>query len=162
MALEKAGADQAMYIDGLQLTEGSTLYSYFDGSVTPARSTTQWDGTAHASTSRMYTGHPADTWIIPSYQNSWVRYDGTWSQEGYLKDRANIVHLRGLIKSGTIGSSAFTLPVGYRPASQLLIGTISNNAIGRVAVYTNGQVIPQTPSTNAWVALDGITFVADQ
>lgn len=106
-----------------------------------------------------------EAWIVPTMTNGWLTYDadpGGWSGPGYYKDSAGVVHLRGLIKSGTVGASAFTLPVGYRPADgNLLIGTISNGAVGRVRVSTDGTVMPESPSSNAWVALDSISFRAD-
>ena len=107
----------------------------------------------------------APTWYeVTSFSNSWVNY-GTWAGAAYCKDVFGFVHLRGLIKSGTVGtpgseSEAFTLPFGYRPATMLLFGTISNGAIGRVDILTDGKVAPLTPSNNTYVALDGITFYA--
>lgn len=161
------GSDHSMYIDGLMLTEGSTLHPYFDGSVASSGVSGQaWDGTAHQSTSRAYIPNTDNTWITPSpLTNSWVTYDadpGGWSAPGYMRDHNGFVHLRGLMKNGTVGSAMFTLPAGYRPTGgDLLISTISNGAVGRIKIGTNGQVVPESPSSNAWVALDGITFKAD-
>lgn len=165
LSIDIVGSDNTAYIDGLMLTEGSTLYTYFDGAVVPAGSTTAWDGTAHASTSRSYLVNTDNTWIVPPMTNSWVTYDadpGGWSAPGYMRDHMGFVHLRGLIKSGTVGAAAFTLPVGYRPTvHDLLIGTISNGAVGRVKVASTGAVTPESPSSNVWVALDGLVFKAD-
>lgn len=106
-------------------------------------------------------GADAYTWTAPSMSNAWVNYGGTWATAGYTKDEHGFVHLKGLIKDGTIGSAAFTLPANYRPGEDYLFGTISNDAIGRVAVNTSGEVIPQTPSNNTWVSLDGLSFYAE-
>jgi hypothetical protein len=106
-----------------------------------------------------------EAWKTPSMTGGWLSYDtdpGGWSAPGYYKDYAGTVHLRGLIRAGTIGSAAFTLPAGYRPTGgDLLIGTISNGGVGRVKVNTAGGVIPESPSVNTWVALDGISFRGD-
>ena len=102
-------------------------------------------------------------WQSVSFQNSWVNYgEAGYNVAGYFKDSMGVVHLRGLIKSGTIARAAFTLPVGYRPPGKELIGTISNNGAGRVDVEVDGKVVPRTPSHNAWVSLDGLSFRAAQ
>ncbi|MHA1304900.1 MAG: hypothetical protein ACTSPI_14475 [Candidatus Heimdallarchaeaceae archaeon] len=38
-----------------------------------------------------------------------------YMQPAFWKDTLGRVHLRGVFKSGPIGSSFFTLPTGYRP-----------------------------------------------
>ena len=78
----------------------------------------------------------------------------------YFKDDNGIVHLRGVIDTGTVDTTAFTLPTGYRPPNDERLVTISNNAIGRVNVLSTGAVVPATPSVNTWVSLDGLTFKA--
>jgi hypothetical protein len=90
--------------------------------------------------------------------NSWVNFGAGYRDAGYYKDALGIVHLSGLIASGTVGQSAFNLPVGYRPAQTLLFGTTSNASAGAVSVTPAGDVTPATPSNNAWVSLEGITF----
>ena len=97
-------------------------------------------------------------WTNASMQNSWVVYDAARYTPGYFKDEHGIVHLRGLIRSGTIGASCFTLPAGYRPIHTIILSCISNGAVGRVGVYTTGAVQPESPSSNTWVSLDGLSF----
>lgn len=97
-------------------------------------------------------------WI--SFANSWGNYGSTFNTAAFRRDATGYVHLKGLIKDGTVGSSAFTLPAGWRPAARELCGTISNDAIGRVDVLSDGTVVPTAPSNNAYVSLDGITFKA--
>lgn len=100
----------------------------------------------------------------PAFQNSWVNYDaaGTGFEEAGFCKRGGIVYLKGLVKSGTISTTApiFTLPLGYRPKNTRLFGTISNSAIGRIDIQPDGDVIPVTGS-NAWISLDGISFPAE-
>jgi len=99
-------------------------------------------------------------WQTPTMENGWVRYSSTYNAPGYFKDSMGIVHLRGMIKSGTIGRHAFTLPSGYRPARRELMATLTNgNVASRLDVLTNGQVDPYSGS-NRWVSLDGLTFRA--
>jgi len=99
----------------------------------------------------------------PAFQNSWVFFGAPYSQAGYYKDPIGVVHLVGVIKSGTVGSPAFTLPPGYRPEvtpGPFAVFSGSANSIGRVDVGTDGTVTPQLPSSNASVSLEGISFQA--
>ena len=100
-------------------------------------------------------------WTAVTFQNSWVNYDGTFNQCGYLRDPHGFVHLRGLVKSGTIGTTIFTLPAGYRPEYQQLFNVQSNSALGRCDVKTNGEVTANA-GNNAWFSLDGLIFKAYQ
>lgn len=100
----------------------------------------------------------------PAFQNSWVNYGG-WGDAAFRRI-GNVVFLAGLIKDGSIGASAFTLPVGFRPSARVgmasaeLYGTIGNSAIGRVNVYPDGRVVPDLGSSG-WYALAGISFPTD-
>lgn len=93
-----------------------------------------------------------------AFEHTWANFGGGWGVAAYYRDILGWVHLRGIISSGTVGQSALTLPPGYWPAVNETFSVISNNAIGRVDVQTNGQVIPQSPSSNIWVSLSGIQF----
>lgn len=101
-----------------------------------------------------FIGNPGE----PAFANSWVNWGAPYFPAGYWKDPFGWVHLCGVIKTGTVGSSAFTLPAGARPSSAILLATISNSAIGRVDIDTAGNVIPASPSNNAWVTLDNLRF----
>ena len=96
--------------------------------------------------------------------NNWVVYDSSFNPAQYFKDSQGIVHLRGLIKGGTVSVDynnaglAFTLPEGYRPPYRQLHGVCTHpNAIGRVDILSDGRVIVQA-GNNLWVSLDGISF----
>lgn len=91
------------------------------------------------------------------FTNSWVSYGSPYEAPGYWRDPLGFLHLRGMIKSGTVGAAAFTLPPGFRPAGTKTLMTLSNNAVGRVDIQADGQVIPQSPSSNLWVSLDDLT-----
>jgi hypothetical protein len=94
----------------------------------------------------------------PAFEHSWVNYDAGWQVAGFWRDPFEFVHLRGLIKSGTVGLAAFTLPPGYRPTLSEPFAVDSNSAHGRVDVLADGTVIPQAPSSNTYVSLSGIKF----
>lgn len=99
------------------------------------------------------------SYIAPTLINNWANY-GSWGGAGYFKDSNNVVHLRGLIKDGTVPSAAFVLPAGYRPGAQTLFMTMANGAVARVDVETGGNVYMHT-GNNAYWSLDGITFLAE-
>lgn len=103
-----------------------------------------------------------ENWSSVVFQNGWQNYGGVWATAQYYRDREGRVHLKGLIRSGTIGTTAFNLPAQYRPAQQLLFDAISNNGQGRVEILTNGNVLISTVSSNVYVSLDGISFRAEQ
>jgi len=99
----------------------------------------------------------------PAFQNSWVNLNTTThSTAAFYKDPFGRVHLKGVIKDGTLDVAAFTLPAGYRPSVINIFGTVATNLIGRINIQSNGNVIIATPTTNTWVALDGISFRAEQ
>lgn len=93
----------------------------------------------------------------PPYENSWVAWGAGEATPGYFKDPFNFVHLKGVIKSGVIGSSAFTLPPGYRPAEKYIGMAISNGAVGRLDISTAGVVTP-TAGNNTYFSLNDCMF----
>lgn len=94
---------------------------------------------------------------VTSFTGSWVNYGAGYNTAAYCVDLFGWVHLKGLIKSGSIGSSAFTLPSGYRSVERCLFGVASNGAFGEVDVTSAGLVIPVVGSASS-VSLDGISF----
>lgn len=98
-------------------------------------------------------------WIAPSLINSWANFGSGNANVGYMK-RDGIVHLKGLVASGTIGAAIFTLPVGYRPAESRNYGTVSNGLFGYCGVLANGNVTANAGS-NTWFSIDGISFPAE-
>jgi hypothetical protein len=100
------------------------------------------------------------TWQTPTLLNSWVNFGSGFNNAGYWKDPFGVVHLRGLVKSGTgIPSTIFTLPAGYRPPAQEILPAVSNALFGECTIETDGDVTAQVGST-VWFSLDGITFRA--
>jgi hypothetical protein len=98
--------------------------------------------------------------IAPTLINSWVNFGGSYVTAGYWKDDNGTVHLQGLIKSGTpIPGLAFTLPVGYRPATWEIFTVASNAALGVVEVQSTGGVNISSGS-NVNLSLSGISFKA--
>lgn len=97
----------------------------------------------------------------PVFLNSWINFDNTRKARFYKTlDR---VYLGGLIKSGTVGQIAFTLPEGYLPGyvdttnQNLLFPCLSNNAFGIIRINNTGGVEPYI-GNNTYFSLEGISF----
>jgi hypothetical protein len=106
---------------------------------------------------------PAATtgWCGFTFQNSWQNYlASTYSTGAYTKGADGVVQLKGLLNGGAIGTVVTNLPVGYRPAHQLLIAIESGN-FGAVDIYPNGNVMVSIGATG-WSALDSVNFMAEQ
>lgn len=100
----------------------------------------------------------SESFIAPALTNGWVNFGLGFGDAGYYKDPAGVVHLRGLVSSGS-GLPIFNLPVGYRPYAGCLFAVVANGAFGRVDVNSSGDVALVTGS-NTYVSLEGITFRA--
>jgi hypothetical protein len=93
-----------------------------------------------------------------SMSNSWVNFGGTSvNSVGYYRDSLGRVKGKGVIKSGTIGSAALTLPAEYRPSRRCYFAAVSNGAFGFFTVEENGDVIPQA-GNNTYFSLDQMDF----
>ena len=98
------------------------------------------------------TSYPDTGLITPTLLNGWVGYGSTYSPVYYSR-RNNVVTLIGLVKSGTSGV-IFNLPVGFRPATQLLTATVtSNNVHSRLDVKVNGDVNPSGSYSATWFSV---------
>lgn len=101
--------------------------------------------------------------VVPEYpwtnvtdaemSNSWVNYGGAEANAGWLAMPNGEIWLRGLIKSGTINTTAWTLPTGAHPSYTIRRAVGSNNAFGMLGITTAGAVTPVTGS-NTWFDLE--------
>lgn len=98
-----------------------------------------------------------EAWIAPALLNSWVFAGAPANPAGYYKDKFNVVHLRGCVKNGVIGSVIFNLPVGYRPVYKEYHSVISSDRYGEIWVFANGDVQTRV-GVNIRMGMDGITF----
>ncbi len=120
------------------------------------------DGSGAYSINSTYLPSSHTGWNALSLTSSWVVYGDIFSTPQYTKTSDGVVHLKGLIKSGTIGSVPLaTLPAGFRPSERVLSATVSAGGYGRIDILANGQ-IHATTGANSWYALDGISFLAEQ
>ena len=97
----------------------------------------------------------------PSFQSSWINYGGSWSQAAFFKDALGIVHIRGLVKFGVIGTTVFTLPAGYRPKKGLILMAATwPDVFARIDIYADGTLVTKT-GDNTWVSIN-VSFPAEQ
>jgi hypothetical protein len=96
----------------------------------------------------------------PTLLNSWINYGTAYESACYWKDKCNVVHLAGLIKSGTTTAETviFTLPEGYRPRTSEKFFAVSANAICVIDIYATGNVAIKTGANSSWLSLSGISF----
>lgn len=125
------GADCILVVDD----QRNMRCVWWDGVYSAASNATEINGVVVPLTSA--------AWIAPTLVNSWVNVGGTAATAGYLKDPIGFVHLRGRIHGGTSGSTAFTLPAGYRPsATDYYSGVIATGASpGYVVIEADGTVL---------------------
>lgn len=80
-------------------------------------------------------------WTAPTFTNAWVNFGGSTQIARYRKV-GDVVEIEGLIKTGTIGLSAFTLPAGFRPTLTEQFPQVSNSLFGALNVLSDGTVVP--------------------
>jgi hypothetical protein len=102
------------------------------------------------------TAHVVGTTGEPPFENGWTNFGTSWSEAGFFKDGLGFVHLKGTISSGTLNTTAFTLPAGYRPAKNLFVPCAGANCTS-VFVLSDGQLQPRCPVA-CDVGLDGLAF----
>ena len=119
------------------------------------------DGTGAYSINVAYLPGSYSGWINLPLSNGWANYSGSgFTTPQYTKTSDGVVHLKGLVASGTLGAAIATLPPGYRPAERLLMQTPAAGAHSRLDVWANGQITAHGAS-NTWVSLDGISFIPE-
>lgn len=101
-----------------------------------------------------------EAWITPTLVNSWVNFGSGTDNASYMKDTLGFVHLKGRVKSGTIGATIFTMPVGYRTNFTKAFVVDSNAMFGRLTIASDGSVVCAVGS-NVFVSLDGVSFKAE-
>jgi hypothetical protein len=161
----KNGAVTASKINALGLTVPNASHANIADTASNA---TKLGG--QAASAYVRTGTTGEAWHVvgssgePGLQNGWVTADSSnaFPPASFYIDPIGIVHLRGLVGSGTASSVVFTLPPGYRPPKDLAFAVAAGTgapAVEDVDVYSNGDVFAFGPVTSA-VTLDGVSFRA--
>lgn len=96
---------------------------------------------------------------VTAFANGYSNWGIPFAPAKYWMDSDGGVCLEGSIRPGTIGSAAFTLPVGYRPAGRLAFPVDSNGGYGLLYVNADGTVVPYVGSPTIF-NLNGVRFAA--
>jgi hypothetical protein len=96
----------------------------------------------------------------PAFANTWVAFGTSDDIPGFYKDAWGIVHITGTVKLGTVGSTIFTLPAGYRPQRNNIFPAVCNGAFGATKIDTAGVVSQLAGGSNVYHTLSGISFRA--
>lgn len=140
----------------------SSVYS----SANPVAPSTTAFGGESTTLSRSDHRHPIEIkdtgWQRPTLLNAWVDYD---TRVARYRRIGNVVMLQGLIKNGTVPSTAFVLPAGYRHNGggtdpNHHFACVSNGAFGYALVKDVGDIAP-TVGSNLWFDLAGIRYFTD-
>jgi hypothetical protein len=102
----------------------------------------------------------ATAWTNLTLAGTWVNFDA--GHPAQYRKVGDDVEIRGLVKSGTIGSTinSTPLPAGFLPFQtdeSFVQG--GSGVTGLVSVFkATGQIVPAAPLTNAFVYLSGIKY----
>jgi hypothetical protein len=160
-----ANATHATSADSATNATNATNATTAANATNATNATTAANATAlggHTSGYYAHAGHEAVHLIgaagEPTFQNGWDNFSaGTWSSAGYWKDAFGVVHLTGTLDGANADTVAFTLPAGYRPASDdfMVAGNVATAT--SLEVLTTGDV---KPTGSGSVGLDSVTFLA--
>lgn len=106
----------------------------------------------------------APGWITPTLLNGWTQYATLYPTAQIYKDSSNVVHFRGLIKSGALSGNILILPIGYRPETRLAHAVVvydgTNISNGTINILPTGEVEASLNIKNSFMMLSDISFVS--
>ena len=132
-------------------------------------------GTTFSSLTRSYGGTTAQAWVDADlvshvviaedvdgwadwiavsggigFANSWVNYAAGYNDAEYRKHSDGSVQVRGMVKSGTAGSVAFTLPSGYRPPKHQYYAGTRDSVPDELLVGSDGTFTLTGTASTFW------------
>lgn len=87
---------------------------------------------------------------------AWVDFSVSDDKLAYRID-GKYVHLRGLIKNGTINTACGNLPTAARPSKRRRVLHRTVGGSGELDITTAGDIIPQT-GNNTYISFDSVWF----
>lgn len=93
------------------------------------------------------------SYTAPVFEHAWVNFAEGYLSAGYAKDSFGFVYLTGLIKSGEMNKSAFTLPVGFRPSAKIQAAGYSGGLYGGILIEASGAVVPNVGANGSQTLL---------
>jgi hypothetical protein len=100
---------------------------------------------------------PDRDWIAPAMLNSWASVGAPYLPVGYRRTADGEVLLSGRMGGGVGATTAFVLPLGYRPGGSAVFVVPVVAGTGQLTVDATGAVIPA--STGA-TSIDVVRFMA--
>lgn len=86
-------------------------------------------------------------WVDASLLNGWVNYDTvTFWPAQYRKMADGLIQVRGIVKSGALGTPILNLPAGFRPGKTEGFPASNSAGAGQVNVSPNGDVSQVGPT----------------
>lgn len=142
------------------LTGGTAIATPYEGMFAYALDTNQ----SYFYSGSAWTLFAEDTgWTTPSLSNSWVAFGGAFPAPEYRRLNG-VTFLKGLMASGTLASTVFILPAGYRPLNSRLFLTASSTAASQILITSAGAVEVNaylSGGSNADVSLE-LSYPAEQ
>lgn len=96
----------------------------------------------------------------PLLNSPWESVGGNYAIPSYYRDPYGRVWLKGRIAGGASGSVVFQLPLGYRPSEYAPLSSIANDALARLEIRPNGDVVFLAGTASTYLDLDGLNFKA--
>lgn len=92
------------------------------------------------------------------FQNAWVDF-GPTQQTVQFRKIGDKVSIRGACKNGTINTTVFTLPAGFRPPADLSYGSAGAGVFAQINI-TSAGVVSHVGASNAsfWINCDFSTI----
>lgn len=118
---------------------------------------------APSGTSYAYASVTIPLWNNLPMQNNWTNYQNTYAEAGFTKTNDGMVVVKGLIKRAgtmTVGEAVGVLPEGYRPQYGMSFQSVTSGGAANIYVYPTGEIIASTGSSEAWLSLSTIRFLA--
>jgi hypothetical protein len=96
----------------------------------------------------------------PSLLNGWSVYESSRPPQ-YYKDQIGRIHLSGLLKAGNVstGTVIFVLPEQLRPLQLLTLMVTVSGGSAQFNIHPDGSCTVGV-GTNAYISLDGVSFLA--
>jgi hypothetical protein len=89
----------------------------------------------------------------PGFQNGWLNLSTEFGPARFVRV-LDTVYIQGVVKNGTMPSTVFTLPSGFRPSADLLFGTHGTiGGHGRIDIPSSGNVIIRETTNNVTISV---------
>jgi hypothetical protein len=89
----------------------------------------------------------------PAFQNAWVAFGATYQAPRFRRDATGTVYIEGAVKTGTVNTGIFVLPVGYRPLADLYLPSVGNGPVFGAFTIGSAGGLTQQAGGNAFFSI---------